>query len=219
MRKVVFETYQNITLLHSKNCAFRWLGDIFHKGKFGDGNFVGGTSIHRAIILLFLVLTGLHTANDVDVLSYRQSAGKTRGASPNDTRDVVTFVVGAVDRQKHVANFAIEGCCAVHRRFADVAVQFHCVGVDGFVTGQNVLHKNCQQQFGVGFHKFVVATQLANDGYFVAISNQARQKMLGKGYGQGVVVAGKAWHGKFDNVEVFPKDGVGVGWLANDCAG
>ena len=71
----------------------------------------------------------------------------------------------------------------------------------------------------MGFHKFVVATQLANDGYFVAISNQARQKMLGKGNGQGVVVAGKAWHGKLYDVEVFPKDGVGVGWLANDCAG
>ena len=117
---------QSFTLLHGgKDCAFRWLRDIIHKGKFFNGHFVGGTSIYRAIFLLLLVLTGLNTSHDVDVLSHTQRTCKTCRTSPNDTRNVVAFVVGAIYRQQDVANVAIEGSCAVHRRFADAVSYTH----------------------------------------------------------------------------------------------
>ena len=103
-----------------------------------------------------------------DFIAHFQTSRKARVPAPRNARDIIGFVVGAVNRDKHVAYFALERSRAIYGGLANVARKFDDVGISFFVVVRNLPCEHRQHKSAFSVFVLVVTSELPVDGQRVA---------------------------------------------------
>jgi len=115
-----------------------------------------------------LVFAALNPARDIYPLPHRYALDVPRVPPPRDTRYVVRFIIGAVDRQKYIANLALERRRAVDWRLANITFKLYLIGA--YRRGvKQVAHKNRQHKAAFPARNLVITAELPVKRYFAAL--------------------------------------------------
>ena len=111
-----------------------------------------------------MIYTRLDSAVQADFVSDGKSGSKSCVSTPCDCRNVVGFVVGTIDGDEQVANFAFERRRAIHGRFANETFDFYCVG-DLLVVFAKFSDKDFENEFAMIFDYLIITAKLSYSAY------------------------------------------------------
>ena len=152
-----------------------------------------------------MILSALDASRDRHFVSDGEVFDETGVSPPCDAGNVVGFVVGAVDRDENIRDFAVKGSGAVDGRFADIAAQKNAVGIFSRNLVENFPHEHRQHESGFPVFQLIVTSEL---------SQSANGRTLGKGRAlnqsfrdgdrQNIRLSGKAHDAHEKLVKAFP---------------
>jgi len=98
-------------------------------GELGYGHLVGGHRPYIRFRQLFLILSALDSSRNSKSVPHRQILDEASVPAPCDTRNVVGFIIRAVDGDEDIRNLPIERSGAVDGRLANITAQKNAVRV------------------------------------------------------------------------------------------